>query len=135
LTQAFEANGFPHDLPDGRYRVRVTGKIVNHALPAGVDASALHIFGKNEGWLVGEILRADDPSDIEVRRANPVRVDFDRAQGMVTAIEDRVGDGVMYCTACKRLLWSPGAEDRERRRRHRVVGPIPQFRCTWPGKE
>ena len=60
-----------------------------------------------------------------------MKFDYDDTAREITAIEDREGDGAMYCRRCCRLFWSREALESERRRRHTLAGPVEHFEVDW----
>jgi hypothetical protein len=126
-----------YPLERGAYKIEIVGKIVHHKLPIGVGPD-VRVF-KNEGWYVGSFETTNDPGvNAELAAANPVKFEFIRTPGIhlpdiITAIEDREGDGAMYCRICQRLYWGQDTLQNEEQRGHGhwLVGPDLQFDIKW----
>ncbi|NOX54935.1 MAG: hypothetical protein GXP27_10970 [Planctomycetes bacterium] len=111
------------------YRLNIAGKIVNSRLPSGQAQRHVLVKRTNEGWHVAqlEVEPADDPLAAEIADANPFKVEWSDSENVVKTIEDRRGDGAMYCYECQRLFWSDETLRSEQRQNHRLVGPISAF--------
>jgi len=121
-----------------RYRVTIIGKIVNRKLPKGADQGHVLVTATNEGWYAGQLdvsLHSFDEDEAaykrEILNANPVKIDYDASRGAVMGIEDRYGDGAMYCVNCARLYWDSSRLADEERRMHELVGPVQRFNIRW----
>lgn len=90
----------------------------------------------NEGWYCGR-LEVELPSgdagafDTEIDNTNPVKCQYSLSENSVTAIEDRDGDGAMFCSDCGRLYWDAERLKSEESRNHALRGPIAMFRIRW----
>jgi hypothetical protein len=64
--------------------------------------------------------------------ANPLKFEYDVVNREITSIEDKSGDGAMYCRECRMLFWSAEKirEEEGRHRRH-LRGPIEHFDVEW----
>jgi hypothetical protein len=128
----------PYMLDPAMYRIRIVGKIVHNKLPSGLWTK-VQVF-KNEGWFVGVFELTNDPEiNAELGGAHPVKLEYSRSENIVTAIEDREGDGAMYCRICRRLYWRQSALQAEQEREHKpplLVGPELRFAVCWepPGE-
>jgi hypothetical protein len=123
----------PSDLlAPGLYRIRIIGRIINKVLPPVANADGVLVTRTNEGWYVGSVeVRPGCGLDGEMQAANPVKFEYDAAAREITAIEDRGGDGAMYCRQCRRLFWSQETLESEQRRKHVLFGPVEHFEVDW----
>ena len=123
-------DGQLYQLDEEAYKIRIVGKIINRRLPTGVGAEHVRVTrAKNEGWYVGNIEVVGDPElEVEIDQANPVKFDYDVSKDVITAIEDREGDGAMYCRQCRKLYWSRKANTEEEQKEHPIFGPVEVFR-------
>jgi len=126
-------DGQLYPLDKEAYKIRIVGKIINRRLPTGVGAEHVRVTRmKNEGWYVGNIEVAGDPElEVEIDQANPVKFDYDVSKDVITAIEDREGDGAMYCRRCRKLYWSREANTEEEQKEHPIFGPVEVFKIQW----
>jgi len=131
LRSVWDQYGRGYDLsPKGAYRIEIKGRIVNRELPSGLSDEGVLVTRTNEGWYVGDFAEADDADlNASLSRANPVKFEYDAISGRITAIEDRSGDGAMFCRDCWRLYWSQ--EVRSECREHNVFGPAETFKVSW----
>lgn len=124
--------GQPHELAKRIYRVTIAGKIVNRKLPSEVAAGRVLVTRTNEGWYVGHLEVVGDP-DLEaaMEDTNPVKFEYDPSKDEISAIEDRHGEGAMYCSECRRLYWSHEMNLQAKLRNHPVFGPVEVFYIDW----
>jgi len=119
-------------LDEGMYRIRIVGKIINRTLPTDVGAKPVLVTRTNEGWYVGNLEVAADPGlEAEVEKANPVKFEYDVSKDQITAIEDRYGEGAMYCRRCCKLYWSQEMNTEEEQKGHPLFGPVEVFKINW----
>ncbi|MFO8059650.1 MAG: hypothetical protein R6U70_03210, partial [Bacillota bacterium] len=94
------------------YQVRILGRIINQSLPVEGYARVKPV---NEGWYVGKMsirnLKGFRPP------VNPVKMEI--SNGWITAIEDRRGDGAVFCSACQLMFWAQEDQTKELLRGHR----------------
>lgn len=125
-------DGQPYQLDEGACKIRIVGKIINRRLPTGVGTGHVRITRNNEGWYVGNIEVVGDPElEVEVDQANPVKFDYDISKDLITAIEDKEGEGAMYCRRCRKLYWSEEVNKEEGRKEHPIFGPVEVFKIHW----
>ena len=125
-----DEHGESYELGEGLYKIKIVGKIVNRKLPSGVGVD-VRVFS-NEGWYVGNFEVSADPElEAELTEASPVKLEYKASEDYVTAIEDRCGDGAVYCGQCRRLYWSQEAITEEEQKRHPLFGPVEVFRINW----
>jgi hypothetical protein len=118
-------------LEQGMYKIRIIGKIINRGLRTRSLVGVL-ITRTNEGWYVGNLeAPSDSELETEIADSNPVKLEYDALQDQVTAIEDRYGEGAMYCCQCCKLYWSQETVIEEERKGHRPIGPIEIFGVRW----
>ena len=130
VSHVADEHGRHYAIGEGLYKIRIFGKIVNRELPPGVEDD-VPVFA-NEGWYVGDFeLSGDMDVDAELAGANPVKFDYQRSEELITAIEDRCGDGAVFCRTCRRLFWSLRTIRTERARGHPLFGPVEMFRIEW----
>jgi len=67
----------------------------------------------------------------EVEKANPVKLEYDVSKDQITAIEDRYGEGAMYCRRCCKLYWSQEMNTEEEQKGHPLFGPVEVFKINW----
>lgn len=109
------------------YRLRITGRIIGQQAPRELQLDGVVVKRTNAGWFWGELLEeGDDEQRAEARASNPLKFRYALLRPGLSAIEDRNGDGAMYCHKCQRLHW------REERVNHpdhapTLVGPIRRF--------
>jgi hypothetical protein len=118
----------------GSYSVTILGKIVNRKLPSGAGPGNVLVKDINEAWYCGRLeVDADVAarSETEIDKTNPVKVEYSPDRGCVTAIEDRHGDGAMFCADCGRLYWDSKQLKGEESQRHALHGPITMFHIRW----
>lgn len=119
-------------LVPGLYQIRIVGRIINKELPPVPNTDGVLVTRLNEGWYVGNMeVQPGSGLDGEVQAANPVKFEYDVATQEITAIEDRGGDGAMYCRQCRRLFWSQEMLLSEQRRKHPLFGPVEHFEVAW----
>ncbi len=124
-----------YPLPDGAYRIHIIGKVINQKLPENLELDNIdhvRITPLNENWYVGNLEVKGIPEVIaHLSDTNPVKFEYDTQKHIVTSIEDRHGDGAVYCYDCRILFWYQGTVLNEKKRRHRNYGPIEEFRVAW----
>lgn len=129
-----DLKGRPHKL-EVRYTIIVLGKIVNRQLPsAAAKEKGVLVTKTNEGWYVGRMsvdVFEEDKFESQIDEANPVKLEYEVAADCITSVEDKYGEGAMFCENCRRLYWSFEALQDEERRNHKLLGPIEMFRITW----
>jgi hypothetical protein len=119
-------------LDEGTYRIRIFGKIINRTLPTDAEAEPVLVTRTNEGWYVGNLETVADPGlKAEVEKANPVKLEYDASRDQITAIEDRYGEGAMYCRRCCKLYWSQEMNTEEEQKGHPLFGPVEVFKINW----
>jgi len=125
-------DGQLYQLGEGACKIRIVGKIINRRLPTDVGTEHVRITRNNEGWYVGNIEVVGDPElEVEVDQANPVKFDYDISKDLITAIEDKEGEGAMYCRRCRKLYWSEEVNKEEERKEHPIFGPVEVFKIHW----
>ena len=125
-------DGQLYQLDEGACKIRIVGKIINRRLPTDVGTEHVRITRNNEGWYVGNIEVVGDPElEVEVDQANPVKFDYDISKDLITAIEDKEGEGAMYCRRCRKLYWSEEVNKEEGRKEHPIFGPVEVFKIHW----
>ena len=118
--------------PAERYEIEIRGKIAHRNLPEDLSLSEdVLITTTNEGWYLGYLTVPNNP--MLTQDANPVKVDYRAEQDIVTAIEDRYGEGPLFCTECRRLHWrrKPIEEEEQRGHRQYLCGPVEHFQIRW----
>jgi predicted nucleic acid-binding Zn-ribbon protein len=112
----------------GIYTFRIIGKVIHQKLPETVSDDAVLVTTTNEGWYVAEVNVLNDPQHrIDVQGANPVKIEYAEQWHEINCVEDRAGDGAMYCCECQRLHWRQATIDAEVRQDHKIMGPIEKF--------
>ncbi|MFQ5905992.1 MAG: hypothetical protein ACE5JA_05410 [bacterium] len=125
-------DGQLYQLDEGAYKIKIIGKIINRKLPTDVATEHVRVTRTNEGWYVGNIGVVGGPElEVEIGKANPVKFDYDVSKDVITAIEDREGDGAMYCRQCRKLYWSREANTEEEQKEHPIFGPVEVFKINW----
>ena len=125
-----DEHGESCELGEGLYEIKIVGKIVNRKLPSGVGVD-VRVFS-NEGWYVGNFEVSADPElETELAEASPVKFEYKVSEDYITAIEDRCGDGAVYCGRCRRLYWSQEAITEEEQKGHPLWGPVEVFKINW----
>jgi hypothetical protein len=125
-------DGQLYQLGEGACKIRIVGKIINRRLPTDIATEHVRITRNNEGWYVGNIEVVGDPElEVEVDQANPVKFDYDISKDLITAIEDKEGEGAMYCRRCRKLYWSEEVNKEEERKEHPIFGPVEVFNIHW----
>jgi len=125
-------DGQLYQLDEGACKIRIVGKIINRRLHTDVGTGHVRITRNNEGWYVGNIEVVGDPElEVEVDQANPVKFDYDISKDLITAIEDKEGEGAMYCRRCRKLYWSEEVNKEEGRKEHPIFGPVEVFKIHW----
>ena len=118
-------------LEQGMYKIRIIGKIINRRLRTRSLVGVL-ITRTNEGWYVGNLeAPSDSELETEIADSNPVKLEYDASQDRITAIEDKYGEGAMYCCQCCKLYWSQETNIEEERKGHPIIGPIEVFGVSW----
>lgn len=118
-------------LEQGMYKIRIDGKLINRKLRARSLVGVL-VTRTNEGWYVGNLeAPSDSELEIEIADSNPVKLEYDASQDRITAIEDKYGEGAMYCCQCRKLYWSQRTNMEEERKGHPIIGPIEVFAVSW----
>jgi hypothetical protein len=126
--RAFRDSGRKYSLGRYGFRIKVIGRINRLILPPGVADPNVLVTRTNEGWYVGELLADGDPDlALEAQRSNPVKFEYETGDQAITGIEDRYGEGPMYCTKCERLFWSEEVYSKEEEKEHPLIGPISLF--------
>jgi len=128
-----------YDLPIDSYKIKIIGKVSNLKLPDEFekeDIGRVLVKRLNEDWYVG-ILEVKGFQDVidHLGRTNPVKIEYDSDKQEVTSIEDRQGDGTVYCHECNMLFWSQEMVLKEKRINHRNYGPIERFCIDWKIEE
>ena len=122
-------------LPQDSYRIHIIGKVINQKLPDGIDVEDIDhvlISPLNENWYVGNLEVRDIPEVINhLSDTNPVKFEYDTQKHIITSIEDRHGDGAVYCYDCRMLFWYQETALDEKKKNHHNYGPIEEFRVDW----
>ncbi len=123
----------------GTYKIQILGKVSNRKLPDDIDVEDIDqilVTPLNEDWYVGKLDVTGIPEVIDqLTDTNPVKFEYDPQRRIVTSIEDRHGDGAVYCYECKMLFWSQDTVIKEKKKNHRNYGPIEQFGVVWETEE
>jgi hypothetical protein len=129
--------------PAKPYRMRISGKILNRQLPSGKGGQHVLVTSSNEGWFVAVLdvgwsydIRDEEATRFvqEIERGNPYKLDYDSEGPALRAIEDRYGEGAMYCHNCELIFWDQARLNvEERRLKHKLDGPIEHFTIR-PGR-
>ncbi|HJZ06166.1 MAG TPA: hypothetical protein VJ327_10040, partial [Patescibacteria group bacterium] len=121
-----------YSLQQGSYRVQIIGKVINQKLPDNLDVEDIDhvlIAPFNENWFVGNLEIIEVPEVIAyLTDTNPVKFEYDTQKHVVTSIEDRHGEGAMYCYECNMLFWY---QETNLKHKHKTYGPIEQFGVAW----
>jgi hypothetical protein len=124
---------------DSSYKIKILGKVSNLKLPEQIEVNNMEqilVTPLNEDWYVGKLEVEGIQEVIEyLNDTNPVKFEYDPIKNIITSIEDRHGDGAMYCFDCKMLFWSQETLEKEKKRKHRNYGPIEQFSLVWETEE
>jgi len=128
-----------YNLPTDSYKIKIIGKVSNLRLPDELDVKDIGrvlVTPLNEDWYVGtlEVKGFQDVID-HLDKTNPVKIEYDSDRREITSIEDRQGDGAIYCYECNMLFWSQETVLREKRINHRNYGPIERFCIDWKIEE
>jgi len=67
---------------------------------------------------------------VKVSWEDPVLYEYDPAQGRLTLLQDKYGDGACCCLVCQRLYWSLEDERKEREKGHRAFLRLPEQFCV-----
>jgi len=129
LCSIVDDEGQVHELEPGIYQIRISGassrRLPIRTLDKGVDIPT------SKGWFKGSLeVPPGTGLETEIAGTNPVRLEYDASQDRVTSIEDRDGDGAMYCLDCCRLYWKQETLIEEQKK-HRIIGPIEAFGVSW----
>ncbi|HBH13657.1 MAG TPA: hypothetical protein DDX29_11180 [Clostridiales bacterium] len=126
---------YRYTFPQNMYRIRIISQIKNQQIPKNCDIDNLGdvlITPINENWYVGILEVKDQPRVLaHLDDTNPVKLEYDPEKKAVTSIEDRHGDGAMYCFECNMLFWCQETLLEEKYMKHRSYGPIEQFHIEW----
>jgi hypothetical protein len=122
-------------LREGTYKIHVKGKVFNRKLPENAnyeDIGHILVTPHNEGWFSGDLEVVEAPEvNKHLHDTNPVKFDYDPIRNIITSIEDRHGDGAVYCYQCGMLFWCQETALNEKGKGHRNYGPIEQFGVVW----
>jgi hypothetical protein len=125
----------PYYFPKKMYRIKIISQIKNRQIPKDCDIDNLGdvlITPINENWYVGILEVRDQPRVLaHLNDTNPVKLEYDPEKKMVTSIEDRHGDGAMYCFECNMLFWCQETLLEEKLKKHKSYGPIEEFHIKW----
>ncbi len=100
--------------------VQVSGRITTGKVPSDLNSRHALIKSINDGWYVGTLTVHEGGRDVTAEYVdNPIKFEFDSEHNEITAIEDKTGDGAIFCPLCKRLFWTRAMEKAERKKRHR----------------
>lgn len=120
-----------------KYRVTIQGRIINRQLPKDVARGHVHVKKINDGWYVGTLRiaggknRGETGAALTIDDLNPMKIELTADHQYVTAIEDRGGDGAVYCEMCRQLFWR-GMELHSEHRCGELLGPNGlQFVVRW----
>ena len=131
-----DQHGYP--LPEGSYTIHIKGKVSNRKLPEDLDMTDIEsilVTPLNEDWYVGALeVQGVQEVSAKLVDTNPVKFEYDPYKRIITSIEDRHGDGAMYCYQCKMLFWNQETMLIEKIKKHRNYGPIEMFGVLWGAK-
>jgi hypothetical protein len=126
-------------LPRDAYNIQIIGKVKNRKLPEDLNVGKIdHILIAlyNEDWFVGN-LEVNGVSEVKKHLVdtNPVKFEYDNQKRVITSIEDRHGDGAIYCWDCNMLFWYDETVRNEKKRHgdHNYY-PI-EFNVIWKSEE
>jgi len=121
--------------PRNMYRIKIISHIKNQQIPKDCDIGNLGdvlITPINENWLVGVLDVNDQPRVLaHLEDTNPVKLEYDPEKKIVTSIEDRHGDGAMFCYECYMLFWCQETLLEEKSKFHQSYGPVEEFHIKW----
>jgi hypothetical protein len=134
--EAIKDSGGEYQKLEVAYWVRIVGKIVHLKLPPTAERANVLVKALNEGWYCGRLevelpFPEEAGLEAEFNQGNPVRFEYSPSEEGVTSIEDRHGDGAMFCSDCGRLYWDAERLRSEGVRKHSLHGPIAVFRIRW----
>lgn len=123
----------------GQYRIQIDGKIVNQLLPSHYRNQQVLVTHGNNGWYMGRALLPEittaTPVTLTLRNellaSSPFKIEYDEAAGLITTLEDRYGEGPMFCKNCGQLYWREEAIEAEEANGHQLLGPIERFTIQW----
>jgi len=123
-------------LQKNSYRIRIIGKVSDWKLPINIDAQEFNdvlVLPYNEGWYVGSLEVTGVPEVIDkLNDTNPVKFESGTQKSILITIEDRHGDGAMYCYDCNMVFWD---QETNLNHRHKTYGPIRRFRVDWSSEQ
>jgi hypothetical protein len=129
---------FPKNMyrfPKNMYRIKILSQIKNQQIPKDCEINNLGdvlITPINENWYVGMLEVNDQPRVLaHLDDTNPVKFEYDPEKKIVTSIEDRHGDGAMFCYECYMLFWYQETLLEEKSKYHKSYGPIEEFHIVW----
>jgi hypothetical protein len=96
------------ELKDYNYVIRVEGRIIHGRMPAGIDGEAALIKEINDGWYVGEMRVTRFPQSYDMTAefvCNPVKFEYRSLDNRIVCVEDRDGDGGVFCPICGHIVW------------------------------
>jgi hypothetical protein len=132
-----EHHSYP--LPQSSYRIHIIGKVINQKLPANLDIEDIDhvlIAPFNENWYVGNLeVKGITEVIAHLSDTNPVKFEYDTQKQIVKYIEDRHGDGAVYCYDCNMLFWHQETVLNEKKKhgKHNYL-PI-EFTIIWKSEE
>jgi hypothetical protein len=132
-----EHHSYP--LPQGSYWIHILGKVINQKLPDNIDIEDIDhvlIAPFNENWYVGNLeVKGITEVIAHLSDTNPVKFEYDTQKQIVKYIEDRHGDGAVYCYDCNMLFWHQETVLNEKKKhgKHNYL-PI-EFTIIWKSEE
>ena len=126
-------------LPQDSYRIHIIGKVINQKLPDNLnieDIGHVWIAPGNENWYVGNLEVKGIPEVIaHLSDTNPVKFEYDTQKLIVRYIEDRHGDGAVYCYDCNMLFWHQETvlKEKEKHGKHNYLPE--KFTIVWKSEE
>lgn len=109
------------------YKIEIVGKIINRRMPEDVGSGEVLVTSGNEGWFVGKLSVLHRGTVLDSSDINPVKIEYNVSENQLTAIEDRYGDGAMYCEEDCCLLWFEKDIKLVKKKGHTLIGPIEKF--------
>lgn len=107
-----------------KYSIHLAGKIISVTddeliLNEGLSSRVELTKPINKGWYKGDVSVAPKSGVNPFEERNPLKLEIDLNQRVIKTAEDTYGEGVYFCSLCKKLFWDEEEYNKERNEGHR----------------
>lgn len=107
-----------------KYSIHLAGKIISVTddkliLNGGLSNRVELTKPINKGWYKGDVSVAPKSGVNPFEERNPLKLEIDLNQRVIKTAEDTYGEGVYFCSLCKKLFWDEEEYNKEQKEGHK----------------